>query len=95
MNELATTRQPHMALQKNFQALTIESINEGGATFIVKPFKGDKKESWLLVNPNTTQVIPTRKSATWSQNYVRSLRKPRSLMCVIVTNAKMDRKCEP
>ncbi len=44
LNELATARQSHLALEQKFQALTMESLNEGEPAFIVKPFKGDKKE---------------------------------------------------
>ena len=33
-----------MALEKKFQELTIESKKEGEPSFVVTPFKGDKKE---------------------------------------------------
>ena len=32
-----------MALEKKFQELTIESKKEGEPSFIIMPFKGDKK----------------------------------------------------
>ena len=44
LNELAETHQAHIALEQKIQALTMEFMNDGGPTFIVGPFKGDKKE---------------------------------------------------
>ena len=44
LNELTTTCQAHMALEQKFEALTMEYMNERGPKFIIKPFKGDKKE---------------------------------------------------
>ena len=44
LNELVSTRQAYAALDQKFQAMTMEPNNEAGATFTVKPFKGDKKE---------------------------------------------------
>ena len=44
LNQLAEMRQANMALEKKFQELTIESKKEGEPSFVVTPFKGDKKE---------------------------------------------------
>ena len=44
LNQLAKMRQANMALGKKFQELTIESKKEGEPSFVVTPFKGDKKE---------------------------------------------------
>ena len=44
LNQLAEMRQANIALEKKFQDLTIGSKKEGESSFIVTPFKGDKKE---------------------------------------------------
>ena len=43
LNQMAKVQQANMALEKKFQELTFESKKEGEPSFIVTPFKGDKK----------------------------------------------------
>ena len=44
LNQLAEMRQANMAFENIFRELTIKSKKEGEPSFVVMPFKGDKKE---------------------------------------------------
>ena len=65
LNELVATHQAYAVLEQKFQAMTMEPSNEGGPTFIVKPFKGDKKER--IEEAILTTTFTNRTSATTNQ----------------------------